>query len=104
MYIFNDGRDILKLIKFDERIFQPENIVLTERGGQTVKIIDFGTAMQLRKGEKVQKKICNLRQLVHFVNECFLTKKTIFSKIFSSSRCRQWLALQNLLRLRFVFH
>ena len=33
---------------------QPENIVLTERGGQTVKIIDFGTAMQLRKGEKVE--------------------------------------------------
>lgn len=33
---------------------KPENIVLTERGGQTVKIIDFGTAMQLRKGEKVQ--------------------------------------------------
>jgi len=33
---------------------KPENIVLTEKDGQTVKIIDFGTAMQLRKGEKVQ--------------------------------------------------
>ena len=44
----------------NEKVFtvQPENIVLTERGGQTVKIIDFGTALQLRKGEKVLFAIC----------------------------------------------
>ena len=46
-------------------IGQPENIVLTERGGQTVKIIDFGTAMQLRKGEKVEQTI-----ILYFVNVC----------------------------------
>ena len=44
----------------NEKVFtvQPENIVLTERGGQTVKIIDFGTALQLRKGEKVLFVVC----------------------------------------------
>ena len=55
---FNEisAAEIFRNFKFNEIIgLQPENIVLTERGGQTVKIIDFGTAMQLRKGEKVEK-------------------------------------------------
>ena len=71
----------------NEKVFtvQPENIVLTERGGQTVKIIDFGTALQLRKGEKVLFAIC----------ECFSN--------FFFQRCRQWLAPLNLLLLRLVF-
>lgn len=33
---------------------KPENIVITERGGKTVKIIDFGSALRLRDGEQVQ--------------------------------------------------
>lgn len=33
---------------------KPENIVITEMGGKTVKIIDFGTALSLKQGEKVQ--------------------------------------------------
>ena len=75
----------------NEKVFtvQPENIVLTERGGQTVKIIDFGTALQLRKGEKVLFAIC----------ECLW----MFQYSQNFQRCRQWLAPQNLLLLRLVF-
>ena len=43
-------------------LLQPENIVITEAGGQTVKIIDFGTARRLKDGEKVQR-----RSLIIFV-------------------------------------
>lgn len=33
---------------------KPENIVITEKGGKSVKIIDFGSALQLQTGEQVQ--------------------------------------------------
>ena len=33
--------------------FQPENVVCTQRENATVKIIDFGTAMELEPGEQV---------------------------------------------------
>jgi len=33
---------------------KPENIVLTEKGGKDIKIIDFGTALELQPGETVR--------------------------------------------------
>ena len=50
---------------FEPNVRQPENIVLTEKDGQTVKIIDFGTAMQLRKGEKVKEIKLSKRPLLN---------------------------------------
>ena len=32
---------------------QPENIVITEKNGKEIKIIDLGTALRLFPGEKV---------------------------------------------------
>jgi hypothetical protein len=34
--------------------FQPENIVCSGRNGESIKIIDFGTAMQLTSGQQGQ--------------------------------------------------
>ncbi len=34
--------------------FQPENIVCSGRNGESIKIIDFGTAMQLTSGQQEQ--------------------------------------------------
>jgi serine/threonine protein kinase len=33
--------------------FQPENIVLKEKEGKNIKIIDFGAALKLVPGKKV---------------------------------------------------
>ena len=34
-------------------MLQPENIVITEKGGKDIKIIDLGTALKLHPDEKV---------------------------------------------------
>jgi hypothetical protein len=53
--------------------FQPENIVCSGRNGESIKIIDFGTAMQLTSGQQEQ-----LYLIIFSLTFCYMIKDVFF--------------------------
>jgi hypothetical protein len=53
--------------------FQPENIVCSGRNGESIKIIDFGTAMQLTSGQQEQLFLINMSMIF-----CYMIKDAFF--------------------------